>query len=76
MARVNKFYHIGVPINFESVSRRIDDNTSWTDLFNNKRPKWMAAEDFPEVKGTVYITGIQTYLIGPNDPIKNGFILR
>lgn len=30
----------------------------------------------PQVEGTAYITGIQTFLIDPNDPMKNGFILR
>jgi len=30
----------------------------------------------PEVEGTAHITGIQTFLIDPNDPIKNGFMLR
>ncbi len=30
----------------------------------------------PEVQGTAYITGMNTFLIDPNDPIKEGFILR
>jgi trans-L-3-hydroxyproline dehydratase len=30
----------------------------------------------PQVEGTAYITGMQTFVIDPNDPIKNGFILR
>lgn len=30
----------------------------------------------PEVEGTAHITGIQTFLIDPNDPMKDGFILR
>lgn len=30
----------------------------------------------PQVEGTAYITGMQTFLINPNDPMKNGFILR
>ena len=30
----------------------------------------------PQVEGTAYITGIQTFVIDPNDPMKNGFILR
>ena len=30
----------------------------------------------PEVEGTAHITGIQTFVIDPNDPMKDGFILR
>lgn len=30
----------------------------------------------PEVEGTAHITGVQTFLIDPNDPMKDGFILR
>lgn len=30
----------------------------------------------PQVEGTAHITGIQTFLIDPNDPMKDGFILR
>jgi len=30
----------------------------------------------PQVEGTAYITGMQTFVIAPNDPMKNGFILR
>lgn len=30
----------------------------------------------PEVEGTAYITGIHTFVIDPNDPLKDGFILR
>ncbi len=30
----------------------------------------------PQVEGTAYITGIQTFVIDPNDPMKDGFILR
>ncbi|MCH2195355.1 proline racemase family protein [Kordia sp.] len=30
----------------------------------------------PQVEGTANITGMQTFVIDPNDPIKNGFILR
>lgn len=30
----------------------------------------------PQVEGTAYITGIQTFVIDPKDPMKNGFILR
>ncbi len=30
----------------------------------------------PQVEGKAYITGMQTFVIDPNDPIKNGFILR
>ncbi len=30
----------------------------------------------PQVEGTAHITGIQTFVIDPNDPMKNGFILR
>ncbi|WP_109302557.1 proline racemase family protein [Aquimarina sp. AU474] len=30
----------------------------------------------PQVEGTAYITGTQTFVIDPNDPMKNGFILR
>ena len=30
----------------------------------------------PQVEGTAHITGIHTFLIDPEDPIKNGFILR
>ena len=30
----------------------------------------------PEVEGTASITGMQTFIIDPKDPIKNGFILR
>ncbi len=30
----------------------------------------------PEVEGTAHITGMQTFVIDPNDPMKNGFILR
>lgn len=29
-----------------------------------------------QVEGTAYITGMQTFVIDPNDPMKNGFILR
>ncbi|CAL2101585.1 Trans-3-hydroxy-L-proline dehydratase [Tenacibaculum sp. 190130A14a] len=30
----------------------------------------------PQVEGTAYITGIQNFVIDPNDPMKDGFILR
>lgn len=30
----------------------------------------------PQVEGTAHITGMQTFVIDPDDPIKNGFILR
>ncbi|MFV9549919.1 proline racemase family protein [Algibacter sp. PT7-4] len=30
----------------------------------------------PQVEGNAYITGIQTFVINPNDPMKDGFILR
>ncbi len=30
----------------------------------------------PEVSGTAYITGQHTFLIDPDDPLQNGFILR
>ena len=30
----------------------------------------------PQVEGTAYITGIHTFVIDPNDPMKDGFILR
>ncbi|PHR72842.1 MAG: proline racemase [Lutibacter sp.] len=30
----------------------------------------------PQVEGTAYITGMQTFVIDPNDPMKRGFILR
>lgn len=30
----------------------------------------------PQVEGAAYITGIQTFIIDPSDPMKNGFILR
>jgi trans-L-3-hydroxyproline dehydratase len=30
----------------------------------------------PQVEGTAYVTGIQTFVIDPKDPMKNGFILR
>ncbi len=30
----------------------------------------------PQVEGTAHITGMQTFVIDPRDPMKNGFILR
>lgn len=30
----------------------------------------------PEVQGTAHITGMNTFVIDPNDPMKHGFILR
>jgi len=30
----------------------------------------------PQVEGTANITGMNTFIIDPNDPMKNGFILR
>jgi len=30
----------------------------------------------PEVEGTAHITGAHTFLIDPNDPLRDGFILR
>jgi len=30
----------------------------------------------PQVSGTAYITGMNTFVIDPKDPMKNGFILR
>ncbi|MFQ5631179.1 MAG: proline racemase family protein [bacterium] len=30
----------------------------------------------PEVEGTAHITGINTFVIDPDDPLRNGFILR
>ena len=30
----------------------------------------------PQVEGTAHITGAHTFVIDPNDPMKNGFILR
>jgi trans-L-3-hydroxyproline dehydratase len=29
----------------------------------------------PEVEGTAYITGRHEFLIDPNDPLRNGFLL-
>ena len=29
----------------------------------------------PQVEGNAYITGSQTFVIDPKDPMKNGFIL-
>ena len=30
----------------------------------------------PQIEGTAYITGMQTFVIDPHDPMRNGFILR
>ena len=30
----------------------------------------------PQIEGTAYITGMQTFVIDPKDPMKNGFILK
>ncbi|APG65377.1 proline racemase [Tenacibaculum todarodis] len=30
----------------------------------------------PQVEGTAHITGMHTFVVDPNDPMKNGFILR
>jgi len=30
----------------------------------------------PQVEGTAHITGMQTFVIDPDDPMRNGFILR
>ena len=30
----------------------------------------------PQVEGTAHITGMQTFVIDPDDPVKDGFILR
>jgi len=30
----------------------------------------------PEVRGTAFLTGKNTFWINPNDPLKDGFILR
>jgi proline racemase len=30
----------------------------------------------PQVEGTAHITGVNTFIIDPKDPMKNGFILR
>ncbi len=30
----------------------------------------------PQIEGSAYITGMHTFIIDPNDPMKNGFILR
>jgi len=30
----------------------------------------------PQVEGTAHITGVHTFVIDPNDPMKDGFILR
>ena len=30
----------------------------------------------PQVEGAAHITGMQTFIIDPNDPMKDGFILR
>lgn len=30
----------------------------------------------PQVEGTAYITGMHTFVLDPNDPLKNGFILK
>ena len=30
----------------------------------------------PEVEGTAYVTGVNTFVIDPEDPLKEGFILR
>ncbi len=30
----------------------------------------------PQVAGTAHVTGMHTFLIDPDDPVKNGFILR
>lgn len=30
----------------------------------------------PQVEGTAFVTGVNTFLIDPKDPMKNGFILR
>ena len=30
----------------------------------------------PQVSGTAYVTGVQTFLFDPNDPMRDGFLLR
>lgn len=30
----------------------------------------------PQVEGTAFVTGVNTFIIDPKDPMKNGFILR
>lgn len=30
----------------------------------------------PQVEGTAHVTGVNNFIIDPNDPMKNGFILR
>jgi len=30
----------------------------------------------PQIEGTAFITGMHTFIIDPNDPMKNGFILQ
>ncbi|KIA97068.1 MULTISPECIES: proline racemase family protein [unclassified Flavobacterium] len=30
----------------------------------------------PQVQGTAFVTGVNTFIIDPKDPMKNGFILR
>ena len=62
---------IGEPITIESIigstfSVKVNEITTFG--------KYKAI--IPEVKGTAFLTGKNSFWINPNDPLKNGFILR
>ena len=69
--RHNLAIGIGESITIESIigstfSVKVDEITTFG--------KYQAV--IPEVRGTAFLTGKNTFWINPNDPLKDGFILR
>ena len=64
-------------INFdESVSIESITGSIFRGSVNSKETFGPFNAIIPRVSGTAYITGVQTFVFDPKDPIKNGFILR
>ncbi len=62
---------VGEPITIESIiGTRFTGRVVATTTFGPH------AAIIPEVEGTAHITGRHEFLIDPNDPLRNGFILR
>jgi len=62
---------IGESITIESITESVFKGTILSKGVYGKHKSVI-----PEVHGTAHITGTHTFLIDPNDPMKNGFILR
>lgn len=69
--KARKEIKIGQKIRIESIT-----NSVFTGSVISEENYGPFTAVIPQVEGTAYITGVHTFLIDPNDPMKNGFILR